>query len=385
MRVLVVHSQYLSGSSSGENRVVEDESRLLLEGGHHADAWTPRYEETGAIRAGIGAVWSRHARMDAARRASEQQIDVIHAHNLFPMLSPAVLRTDLPTVMTLHNFRLACLPATLLRDGRICEDCLGHVPWRGVSHGCYRDARLASAVLATSLTLHRAIRTFDRVDRFIVLSEFQRQKLGFAGLDPERMIVRRNFAWPVDRRSGAGEYFLTLGRLSAEKGLDTVVGSWRSPLPLLVVGNGPERARLEALARPGVEFRGAVDADEAARLLERARALLYPSRWYEGSPRAVIEALAAGVPVIASDIGGLPEHVSHNASGLLVPVDDAEAWTEAIEGLMDDVVSKRLGDGAYESWRESFSPEVALRSLEKIYREAIERAPSKREECYEDT
>jgi glycosyltransferase involved in cell wall biosynthesis len=374
MRAFVVHSYYLSGAASGENRVVEDESRLLSEGGHHVDAWTPRYEETGAIRAGIGTVWSRRAQTETARRVSKQQIDVIHAHNLFPMLSPAILRTDLPTVMTLHNFRLACLPATLLRDGRLCEDCLGHVPWRGIAHGCYRDSRSASSALATSLTLHRAIRTFDRVDRFIVLSEFQRQKLGLAGLDQEQMVVRRNFAWSAERRSEPGDYFLTLGRLSAEKGLDTVIGSWHSPLPLLVVGDGPERERLQALARRGVEFRGAVDADEAARLLRRARALLIPSRCYEGSPRAVIEALAAGVPVIASDIGGLPEHVSHDLSGLLVPVDDVEAWAEAVEALADDEMSERLGQGAYESWRENFSPEMALRSLEQIYREAILKA-----------
>jgi glycosyltransferase involved in cell wall biosynthesis len=210
-----------------------------------------------------------------------------------------------------------------------------------------------------------------------VLSEFQRQKLGFAGLDPERMVVRRNFAWPAGRRSGPGEYFITLGRLSAEKGLDTVIGSWRSPLPLLVVGDGPERAHLEALARPGVEFRGAVEPDEAAGLLRRARALLYPSRCFEGSPRALIEALATGVPVIASDIGGLPEHVSHDVSGFLVRVDDADAWAEAVEALADDEMSERLGQGAYESWRENFSPEVALCSLEQIYREAIEHAKNR--------
>lgn len=171
IRILVRHSQYLSGAASGENRVVEDESRLLSEGSHHVDAWTPRYEKTGAIRTVISTVWSRRARMETVRRVSEQQIDVIHAHNFFPMLWPTILRTDRPTVMTLHNYRLACLPATLLRGGRICEDCYGHGPWRGIAHGCYRDSRSASLVLATSLTVHCAIRTFDHVDRFIAASE----------------------------------------------------------------------------------------------------------------------------------------------------------------------------------------------------------------------
>lgn len=377
LSMLIVHSEYLSGAASGENRVVGDERRLLLEGGHDVDTWTPRSKESGAIRAGLGAVWSRRARAEIHRRVSSWSVDLIHVHNLFPMLSPAVLRLDLPTVVTLHNFRLACLPATFLHDGRICEDCLGHVPWRGVWHGCYRQSHTASLALATSLTLHRAIRSFDHVDRFIALSEFQRAKLVAAGLDNERIRVRRNFAWPAERRSGAGEYYLTLGRLSAEKGLDTMIGSWRSPQPLLVVGDGPERAGLEAIARPGVEFRGAVEADEAAGLLRRARALLYPSRCYEGSPRAVIEALAAGVPVIASDIGGLPEHVEDGVSGLLVHADDGEAWASAIERLEDDAESERLGQGAYEVWRTRFSPEIGLASLEAIYREAIEQAVSR--------
>jgi glycosyltransferase involved in cell wall biosynthesis len=375
--VLIVHSQYLSGVASGENRVVEDEYRLLTEGGHDVDAWTPRYEERGAVRTGLGAVWSKRARAEIGRRVSKRPVDVIHAHNLFPMLSPAVLRLDLPTVMTLHNFRLACLPATFLRDGRICEDCLGRVPWRGVRHSCYRVSRAASLALATSLTLHRAIRSFDRVDRFIALSEFQRAKLIAAGLDGERICVRPNFAWPAPRREGPGECFLTLGRLSPEKGLDTIVSSWSSRVPLVVVGEGPEQARLEAMARPGVEFRGAVESEAVPGLLGRARALLYPSRCYEGSPRAVIEALASGVPVIASDIGGLPEHVEDGVSGLLVRADDEKAWAGAIERLEDDAESERLGQGAYEAWRTRFNPEIGLASLEAIYRKAIEYAKSR--------
>ncbi|MHB8059234.1 MAG: glycosyltransferase family 4 protein [Gaiellaceae bacterium] len=373
MRILILHSRYSSGSTSGENRVVEDERRLLAEAGHHVDTWTPLYRESSSIPGGLGAVWSRRACAEVRRRVSEQRIDVVHAHNLFPVLSPAVLRLPVPTVLTLHNFRLACLPATLLRDGAICEDCFRHSPWRGVVHACYRSSRPASLVLATSLTVHRAIRIFDRVDRLIALSEFQRAKLAAAGIDTQRAVVRQNFAWASERRTGPGSYFLTLGRLSDEKGLDTVVSSWRSRLPLVVVGDGPERARLEAIARPGVEFRGAVEADEVPRLLRDARALLYPSRWYEGSPRAIVEALAAGVAVIASDMGGLPEHVEDDVSGLLVPADRPDAWAAAIERLENGGESERLGQGAHEAWGARFSPEFALSSLEEIYREAIER------------
>jgi glycosyltransferase involved in cell wall biosynthesis len=284
----------------------------------------------------------------------------------------------LPTVLSLHNFRLACLSATFLRDGRICEDCLGRAPWRGVLHGCYRGSRPQSAVLATSLGVHRAVGTFGRVTLFAAVSEFVKAKHVEHGLDPERIRVRRNFSWPAERRSGPGDYFLTLGRLSVEKGLDSIVSGWASRARLVVVGDGPERGRLETLAAPGVEFRGAVTSEEVPALVRDARALLVPSTCYEGSPRVIVEAFAAGVPVIASRIGGLPEHVEDGVSGLLVEPGNADAWANAVEQLEDDDASVHLGDGAYAAWRNRFSPEVGLRSLEALYAEAIARADSAR-------
>ncbi len=373
MRVLVLHSRYLSGPSSGENRVVEDEVRLLEEAGHQAAKWIPMYDgRTRAFTAASRAIWSRASVSTALRMARAEAAEVVHAHNLFPSLSPAVLRTGVPTVMTLHNFRLACLSATFLRDGRVCEDCLGRLPWRGVVHGCYRGSHPQSAVLASSLGLHRAAGTFGRVTLFAAVSRFVKDKLVEGGLDPERIRLRPNFSWPAERRLGHGDYFLALGRLSVEKGLDTIVPHWRSPTKLLVVGDGPERGRLESLAVPGVDFHGAVAADEVPALLRGARALLVPSTCYEGSPRAIVEAFAAGVPVIASDIGGLPEHVEHEANGLLVPPGDPTAWAEAVERLEDDDLSLQLGEGAYRCWQQDFSPQVALDSLLALYREAIE-------------
>lgn len=372
MRTLVLHSRYLTGPASGENRVVEDEARLLRQAGLEVTAWSPE-TRAGGLRAAADALWSRSA-AERARALVDAGPDVVHVHSLYPRLSPAVLRAaaGLPTVMTLHNFRLQCLPATLLRNGAICEDCLGKVPWRGVVHGCYRGSRPASAVLAASLSLHRAIGSFDRVTLFVAVSAFVRDKLVAGGLDAARARVHRNFSWPLERRRGAGEYFLVLGRLSAEKGIDTVVRSVPEATRLVVAGDGPERHRLEAMANGRVEFVGAVDADEVPALLRDARALLFPSRCYEGSPRAVVEAMAAGVPVIASDIGGLPEHVSDDVNGLLLPPDDVDAWAEAIDRLRDDDLSLELGEGAYRRWQAEFSPEVALESLLAVYREAID-------------
>lgn len=375
MRVLIAHSEYLTGPASGENRAVADERLLLGNAGHDVLSLQPSAAGRAGVALAARAVWSRAA-ADAVRRVVRaKRPDVVHFHNLFPNLSPAVLRAahaeQVPVVMTLHNFRLSCLPATFLRKGKICEDCLGRTPWRGVLHGCYRGSRAASAALATSLELHRLLGSFQHVDLFVVLSEFMRDKLVEGGLDPAKLRVRPNFAWPMPRRKGPGSYFLVLGRLSPEKGVDVLLEAWTGEGRLVVAGDGPERRRLEASSPPGVEFLGAVQAEAVPTLMADARALLLPSQSYEGSPRAVVEAMAAGVPVVGSDIGGIPEHVVSGTSGLLVEPTDTRGWASAIDRLRDDDLSTRLGEGAYFRWQELFSPETALASLEDVYRKIV--------------
>jgi glycosyltransferase involved in cell wall biosynthesis len=381
VRILILHSEYLSGAVSGENRVVRDEAELLRANGHHVTVWTPRPSTStvrGRVRAATTAVWSRRAERAVGSFVSRRSVDVVHVHNLFPSLSPAVLRptSDRPaaTVMTLHNFRMMCLPADLLRDGRPCEDCLGRVPWRGIVHRCYRDSVTASATLAAALTIHRAAGSFDRVTRYLAVSSFVRERHVVAGIPRSRITIKPNFTWPVERRTGPGRYFLFLGRLSHEKGLDTVLRAWarvHSARRLLVVGDGPDREQLRRLAADGVEFLGQVAPDAVPDLLRGARAVLVPSRWYEAAPRTIAEAYAAGVPVIASAIGALPEAVISGTTGRLVPVDDVDAWAAAVDGF-GDAESERLGDGALDVWRDRHSPERGLRDLEDAYRLALE-------------
>jgi glycosyltransferase involved in cell wall biosynthesis len=210
------------------------------------------------------------------------------------------------------------------------------------------------------------------VTLFAAVSRFVRDKVAKAGTDQSRLRVHRNFAPATEPRNGAGEYFVVVGRLSPEKGVDTAIAAWRSPGSLLIVGDGPERARLAESATGGVYVGGAVEAEAVPAILKNARALLVPSRGSETAGRSAIEALAAGVPVLASNIGGLPEHVEDGVNGLLVPPGDVGAWRAAIDLLRDDDLSLELGAGAYRRWQEEFSPEVALESLLAIYREAIE-------------
>jgi glycosyltransferase involved in cell wall biosynthesis len=387
LKILLAHSRYRSGSASGENAVVADEARLLREAGHEVHVFEASVSGSfDALRAGPGIIWDPGRAAAVRGLIRRYRPDVVHVHNLFPALSPAVIRAaaaeGVPVVMTLHNFRLMCLPATFLRDGRVCEDCLGRHPWPGVVHGCYRGSRVQSAALATSLVLHRWLGTFERVRRFIAVSGFVREKYMEAGFDPSRIVVKPNFARPGPRREGPGRYFLFLGRLSTEKGVATLLRAWREDLGrLLVVGDGPEAAQLRRLAPGGVEFLGAVPHEEARRLVAQACAVLVPSIWYEAFPRVVVEAYASGVPVVASRIGALPEVVEDGVTGLLAEPGDPASWAAAVERLCHDRLSERLGEGAYRAWATRYTPEANLRRLEEIYAAACasQETPSRRE------
>ncbi|MGH2540128.1 MAG: glycosyltransferase [Actinomycetota bacterium] len=384
MRVLFLHSRYLSGPVSGENRVVEDEVALLRDAGYEVGTFSPEPvvgSPLDRMRTAGSAIASRAAAHRVREAVTERSVDVVHVHNMFPTLSPAVLPAALDAgaavVMTLHNYRLMCLPATFLREGRVCEDCLGSTTLHGVQHACYRGSRGASAILAGSIQLHRAIGSFDAVTRFLAVGEFVKRKHVEAGFDASRILVKANFVAAQDRRSGPGGRFLFLGRLAPEKGLDTVLRAWaRTPrgAELDVVGSGPdeEALRLVGATDGRVRFHGQVEPDRIPELLAEARALLVPSRWYEAAPRTIVEAYASGVPVVASDIGALPDSVEHERGGLLVPPEDEGAWASAIESLLDDDTSSRLGDGAYRRWQERHSPDVGLAELESCYRTAVE-------------
>jgi len=379
VRILILHSRYLSGWASGENNVVRDEGRLLAEAGHDVVTWTPAPgPEISRARLASSAIWSRSAVSKVRRLIDDHRPEVIHCHNLFPMLSPAVLRTasdkGTKVVVTLHNYRMSCLPATFTRDGEICELCLGHLPWKGVLYRCYRDSLPGSAALAGSLSIHRAMRSFDHVALFFPVSRFVRDKHAQAGLSVERMIVKPNFCWSRPRRRGVGEYFLYAGRLAPEKDVETLLEAWRSIRePLIVVGDGPQREALQRMAPRNVEFRDTVSADGVTDLLQGARALLFPTRCNEGGPRSVIEAYAAGVPVVGTALGALPELIESGVSGLLVEPGRADVWIEAVGALTDASTAERLGNGAIEAWSRVHSPEMGLQGLEHAYGEALAR------------
>lgn len=376
--VLVVHNAYQH--RGGEDTVVESEIALLRAYGHTVETYTRSNDEVGGLSSLALArqtLWSDRTSRELQAVLGRFQPDVIHAHNTFPLISPSLYwvaaRAGVPVVQTLHNFRLMCLNALFLREGKVCEDCMGQLPWRGVARACYRGSRPASAALAGMLALHRGLGTYrNKVARYIALNDFCRDKFIEGGLPAERVVVKPNFvdAPPPARLLRSGLLFV--GRLSVEKGIGTLAKAMRH-LPdaaLRVAGDGPEAACLDGV--PGVVRLGSLPGEAVRGEMERALALVVPSIWYENFPRTIVEAFAAGLSVIASRIGALADIVRDGETGLLFEPgnpDDLAVKLVWAQAHPDEMAA--MGRNARAQYEAEFSAEVNYWRLMEIYAEAI--------------
>jgi glycosyltransferase involved in cell wall biosynthesis len=390
MRLLLVHNRYQQ--PGGEDVVFEAEAALLRGHGHEVEEWVEHNRDIAGMspaRLAVRTIWSAPAVRRLRGILARLQPEIVHFHNTFPLISPAVYATcrshGVPVVQTLHNYRLLCPNAMLFRDGRPCEDCVQRaVAWPGVLHACYRGSRSQTAVIATMLGAHRLIGTWrGDVDRYVALTEFARRKFIAGGLPPDRIVVKPNFVSvsPDMIRPDAG-YFLFAGRLTEEKGVRTLLEAWRrSPPPadLRIAGGGPLEpvVRHAAETIPGVRYLGRLTRENLLSEVGAASALILPSEWYEGLPTIVLEAFGCGRPVLAARVGALEEIVSEGATGVFFPPGDSDGLAALVRwaaGHADDLA--RMGANAREEYQRRYTAEVNYPQLIDIYRQAAGRGPS---------
>lgn len=395
--IMILHNRYRQ--AGGEDAVVEAERDLLEANGHRValvtvdNARIPEVSSpTRSIRLAAGTIWSRAA-VSLVRRAIERhRPDVLHVHNFLPLLSPAVHRaargSGVAVVQTLHNYRLVCPAGTLFRDGRPCEDCLGRrVAWPAVVHACYRSSRPQSAVVASMLATHRALGTWrDEVDLYLAVSGFLRDRIVAGGYPADRIVVKGNFvADPrviAEKSDSIGEAvgrsgMLFVGRLSPEKGIDRVVERW-SAIPdapeLRVAGAGPlEPVVRDAAARSDrVSYMGRLEPEAVRQVMATSEALVFASRWYEGQPMTILEAFAAGLPVIAPRIGSIPELIEDGRTGILFDPEEPGALAAAVIRAMDDPAGLRaMGTEARARYERFHTPAANYRQLLDAYERAL--------------
>ena len=390
MRILIVHNSYQV--RGGEDEVCDAERRLLESHGHQVDIYkehNDRINDFNSIQSASNAIWSQRTYQRIQHRLTQTAYDVVHVHNVLPLISPSVYYAaqsqGIPVVQTLHNYRLLCPNALFFRQGKVCEDCLGEsIPLAGVYHGCYRNSRAATGVIAAMNSLHRGLKTWTAaVDTYIALTEFARQKYIEGGIPAHKIRVKPNFVeYDLGAGQGNGNYALYVGRLSVEKGLDTLLDAWNAigqRLPLKIVGDGPLSDMVVRAAdkNPAIKWLGRLPMQEVYTLMGDATTLIFPSKWYETFGRVAIEAFAKGTPVIAANIGAIAELVTPHRTGLLFEPGRADSLAAQIDWLLShpaEVSAMRWQ--ARQEYERKYTASKNIEFLLDIYRH-LQRPPNK--------
>lgn len=383
MKVFVLHNRYRQ--QGGEDSVFEAECTLLRMAGLNVrtlefcnDDFFHGWKK---ILGGLLSLFNPVSFLRVIREIRRNRPDILHIHNLFSTATPAVIWAAwlcrVPVVMTLHNFRLLCPSATLLHDGKIYEKSLrSFFPWDAVKKRVYRDSLAQTLALALTTTLHRCLGTWNRVSRFIVLSEFSRTKFleSRLGVPADHYVVKPNFVPDRGYSLEKGAEFLFVGRLSPEKGLPVLLQAFEGTLHrLAIVGDGPLRSEVEAAVARSLNLRylGPQGSEEVLGLMRNARALIFPSIWYEGMPMVILESFSSATPVIGSRLGTMAEIIENGVNGLHFEAGNPLSLRTALDRLANEPdLHARLCQGARDTWKAKYTPEVNLGRLIDIYLKA---------------
>lgn len=393
-----MHNFYGSSAPSGENTAVLAEAGLLRQQGHTVIEFTKHSDTirgrgpSGAMLGALSTPWNPFALAALRNTLYRERPDIMHVHNTFPLISPAVFHaagdSGIATVMTLHNYRIFCAAGVPVRGGLPCTECLDRravVP--ALRYGCYRGSRLATAPLAAKIALHRRIGTWsEKVDAFIALTEFQRRKVVDAGLPGDAVHVKPPCCLhpPPSRPWSERAYkAVFVGRLGPEKGVHLLIDAWMkwgNKAPALeVIGEGPERTRLEAKAaahhmRDKIRFTGRLAYEDVQERLSRAQVLVLPSLSFEGFPMVIMEAFALGVPAAASAIGSLPYIIDDGNTGVLFTPRRSDDLLRVLQGAWKDGCGlEKMGKAAGEKFVRQYSCAANGEALMHIYAHALSR------------
>ena len=390
MKVLQVYNETRS-RFGGEPAVVEATMRVLAQNGHEPRLMmkSSRVLENSVLKrmsAFWGGVYNFRAYHEMRSLLEKDRPDIVHVHGVYPMFSPSVLvacrRAGVPVVMTVHSHNLTCPTWHHLYKGRICEDCLGGHEYQCILKNC-RDNILESTAYALRSGVARRFRLFhDNVTMLIVLTQFARGRLLQAGFGEDQITVVPNpaTAREIDAIPFAGEYVAFAGRISREKGLDTLLAAAAEmpDVPFKVAGDGPVLSEMMAKAPSNVEFTGRLGSDHLHEFYRKSRIVVVPSLWYEQFPMVVLESMARGLPVVASRIGGLPEIVSDGVTGSLFEPGNPLALRNELRRLWDDPeICHRMGIAGRQKAMREYAENVYCKNLVAVYQTAIQRSLSR--------
>lgn len=383
MKVLFIHTFYkLSG---GEDTVVKNEMELLKSIGHEVELLAFNNDNLSLLKL-LLLPFNVFSYFKTKRFIKRFKPDLVHIHNTHFGGSLSTIHASsslkIPVLMTLHNYRLLCPSGSLYFDGKIFMDSLQPgFPWTAVKKGVYKNSRLLTFWLAFSNALHHGLNTFSKVDSFIVLGAhseelFTRNRFRKYA---EKFVVKPNFSQPgIVTENNKSQYFLFIGRLTEEKGIKTLLNSFsKTTDEVIIVGSGPlvDQVLSVCNAKPNIKFLGQQEKAQLDGILDHAKALIFPSEWYETFGMVIIEAFSKGVPVIASNLGNIKCIVEHAKNGLTFEAGNPDDLLEKVNyysSLSDDLKSDYQKQ-AITSYQEKYTPEISLEETLKIYLRALNR------------
>ncbi len=385
-KILVVHNYYKI--PGGEDTVVKNEIELLKENGHEVILYSRHNDEIDKknifkkIILPLESIFSIRTYKDIKNIIKREKIDVVHVHNTLQLISPSVyyaaVNSKVPVLQTVHNFRLLCPAGTLYRENRVCEDCIEKGLSCAIKNRCYRGSLMQSIVMTLNIKFHRIIGTYKKINGYIALTDFNKQKLKVS-LDEQKIFIKPNFVnqdnikkeVEIEKRDG----FLYVGRIDKLKGIQVLLKAWKDikDEKLYIVGTGPyeEDAKkyVDNNSMNNVVFLGFKNKKDVMDIIEKSKALIIPSQWYEGFPMTIVESFHQGTPVIGSDIGNIPLVVNHQYNGLIFQPSSSEDLRAKVNELKDKELLKKLAINARKDYEEKYSDSPNYKRLKEIYDE----------------
>jgi len=361
-------------------------------------------------------IWNKEAQKKLEKLIKKEKPDIAHLHNIHHEISLSVLpvlkKYKIPIVQTLHDYQIICPNYKLYSQGKICEKCKRHKYYKCFLNKCVQNSYPKSLFAVFEAYYYWQKNIYKNVDIFIAPSKFLKNKFVEFGIPENKIVYLPNFveichsSSLCHSREGGNpllnnnefknnffpsqenNYLLYFGRFSKEKGIDVLIKAMtlvNKKIKLKIVGNGPEKENLKKMVEKlkinsQIQFLGYKNQNELKEIIKNSLAVVAPSQWYENCPLSILEAFSFSKPVIASNLGGIPELVENKKTGFLFEPSNAKDLAEKINLLFvseGDTTSCRLldykrlnamGKSAQEQIEKKYNPEIHYQKLMEIYR-----------------
>ena len=395
-KILIVHNFYQQ--PGGEDTVFRNEKKLLEDNGHEVITYTRDNSELKGnifkkILLPFITIFNPKTYFDIKKIIKDKNIDIVHVHNTLCLISPAVfyaaLKMKTPVIQTLHNFRMQCANALFYRDGHICEDCVKNGLVCALKYKCYRNSFFQTLAIVLMLKIYRFVGIYKKVN-FICLTEFNKSKLLLNKkhiVDEDKVFVKPNFVFDnnnngnltkelseKDYNSNDRGYYLFVGRLDEIKGVDIVLEAFSKmqDRELHVIGSGGEDYIKEFSKYSNIKFLRQLPHNEVMNEMKKGKALIFPSKLFEGNPMTIIESYENGLPVVSSDVGNVKDMVKNEITGAHFKTGDDESLIRTIEKL-DKIDMFKLKENAYREFDIKYNQKAGYNSIINIYSRMIEK------------